>query len=250
MRDSACPFRIKEKLVKTYCIVNGDDFGAGQGINRGILEAHQTGILTSTSLMVNMPGAEEAVRLSHDAPRLSVGLHAALTSEECIPLVDFDVPQKCRTEIIRQWERFIELMGRPPTHLDAHHNIYRDARLNPLFREWAACMNVPLREHSRVRYFPEFYGQWDGERHLEQIRVDSLCSMLRTQMQPGFTEIGCHPGYVHEDYVSSYAVERETELRTLCSPAVRQTVEDLGIELISYEDLNRIVSHREQEAAQ
>ncbi|PYR01516.1 MAG: hypothetical protein DMF97_07400, partial [Acidobacteria bacterium] len=33
-----------------YLIVNADDFGASSGINRGILEAHQRGILTSTSL--------------------------------------------------------------------------------------------------------------------------------------------------------------------------------------------------------
>ena len=38
-----------------YLIVNGDDFGASRGINRGILEAHQDGILTSTSLFVDRP---------------------------------------------------------------------------------------------------------------------------------------------------------------------------------------------------
>jgi predicted glycoside hydrolase/deacetylase ChbG (UPF0249 family) len=43
-----------------YCIVNGDDFGASRGINRGIVEAHCHGVLTSTSLMVNMPATEEA----------------------------------------------------------------------------------------------------------------------------------------------------------------------------------------------
>ena len=46
-----------------YLIVNGDDFGAGHGINRGIIEAHRDGILTSTSFMVDMPGAEEAALL-------------------------------------------------------------------------------------------------------------------------------------------------------------------------------------------
>ncbi len=37
-----------------YLIVNADDFGASRGINRGIAEAHTTGIVTSTSLMVNI----------------------------------------------------------------------------------------------------------------------------------------------------------------------------------------------------
>ena len=41
-------------------IVNGDDFGASQGINLGILEAHEKGILTSASLMVDMPASTDA----------------------------------------------------------------------------------------------------------------------------------------------------------------------------------------------
>src|SRR5437667_12321175 len=66
-------------VVMKYLIVNGDDFGASPGINRGIIEAHCHGILTSASLMVNMPGAEEAVALSSYLPRLSVGLHVDIS---------------------------------------------------------------------------------------------------------------------------------------------------------------------------
>ena len=54
-----------------YLIVNADDFGASAGINRGILEAHERGVLTSTSLMVNMPAVGEAVRSRRDYPELS-----------------------------------------------------------------------------------------------------------------------------------------------------------------------------------
>ena len=64
-----------------YLIVNADDFGASHGINRGIMEAHQRGILTSTSLLVNSVGSREAAKLSRSAPELSVGLHADLRNE-------------------------------------------------------------------------------------------------------------------------------------------------------------------------
>ena len=57
-----------------YLIVNADDFGASHGINRGIQEAHQRGILTSTSLLVNAAVSREAAELSRTAPELSVGL--------------------------------------------------------------------------------------------------------------------------------------------------------------------------------
>ena len=75
-----------------FLIVNADDFGAGAGINRGIMEAHAHGILTSASLMVTMPGADEAVSLGRDAPDLSVGLHVDLSSEAPGWEVDLDDP--------------------------------------------------------------------------------------------------------------------------------------------------------------
>jgi hypothetical protein len=41
-------------------IVNADDLGCSRGVNRGIIEAHERGIVTSASLMVNRPAASEA----------------------------------------------------------------------------------------------------------------------------------------------------------------------------------------------
>jgi hopanoid biosynthesis associated protein HpnK len=65
--------------VTRRLIVNADDFGRSAGINAAIARAHQEGILTTASLMVNEPGAPEAVRLARDLPQLGVGLHLALT---------------------------------------------------------------------------------------------------------------------------------------------------------------------------
>src|SRR5437588_6327908 len=81
-----------------YLIVNGDDFGASHGINRGIVEAHQRGILTSTSLLVDTPWSQEAASLVRAAPDLSVGLHAHLRSAEQEWGGD-----SCHSEILRQW---------------------------------------------------------------------------------------------------------------------------------------------------
>lgn len=226
--------------MKKYCIVNGDDFGESYGINQGIIEAHCEGVLTSASLMVNMDGAEEAARLSLSIPKMSVGLHVVLTNESWEPLINFDSKNECRDELERQWNRFCNLTGKTPTHLDAHHNIYRDVRLTSLFAEWAQLKKIPLREHSQVRYFSEFYGQWDEETHLEQISEDSLCQMLRSKITDKYTEISCHPGYVDKDYITAYSIERETELKTLCSPVIRKTINELGIKLINYNDFNKM----------
>ena len=219
-------------------IVNADDFGAGRGINRGVVEAHRHGILTSASLMVDMPGGEEAALFAAGLPRLSLGLHAVFTGEDGAPVVDFDDRERCRTELHRQARRFVRLTGGLPTHLDSHHNAHRDPRLLPLFLELSAEHRLPLREHSQASYFSAFYGQWDGgDSHLEWIEPASLVRMLTAEIGSGITELSCHPGYVTSDFQSSYSVERETELRTLCDPAVRRAIGEQGIELIDFRAL-------------
>ena len=59
-------------------IINADDFGLCRGVNEGIIKAHREGILTSATLMANMPGFEEAVALARENPRLGVGIHLNL----------------------------------------------------------------------------------------------------------------------------------------------------------------------------
>src|SRR5215471_5378287 len=143
-----------------YLIVNADDFGASAGINRGILEAHERGIVTSTSLMVNMPAAKEAGSLSRHFPDLSVGLHVNFTNEgDDPPVVDLADSTACREELRRQFRDFQQMMGRVPTHLDSHQNVHRRPHILPHFLELASDYGVPMREHSPVRYFKRFYGQ-------------------------------------------------------------------------------------------
>ena len=127
-------------------IVNADDFGFNKEITDGILEAHRNGVVTSTTLMVNMPAVEYAVEMSKDCPDLSVGIHVNLTAGKplCSPsevasLVDADGnfldcatfmsrANRCKLEsehlereLTRQFERFEEL-GIKPTHADSHHH--------------------------------------------------------------------------------------------------------------------------------
>ncbi len=219
-----------------YLIINADDFGASPGINRGILEAHCQGILTSTSLMVDMPAAAEAAQLRREVPKVSIGLHVCLTKEDANLVLDPADAERVRAELQRQYARCLDLLGQPPTHIDAHHNIHRNRQLLPHFLELARMHPLPLRENSPVRYFSSFYGQWDGETHLEQVSVQSLLHMLRMEIRDGYTELSCHPGYIEPDLVSCYRQEREAELHTLCDPAVRTALAELQITPISYHD--------------
>jgi hopanoid biosynthesis associated protein HpnK len=59
-------------------IINADDFGLTSGVNRGILESHQSGMVTSSTLMACGAQFQEAVALALQVPRLSVGCHVVL----------------------------------------------------------------------------------------------------------------------------------------------------------------------------
>ena len=83
-----------------------------------------------------------------------------------------------------------------------------------------------------MRHVGSFYGQWNGETHLEQISVDGLIGLVETEVREGVTEIGCHPGYADPQLRSSYRREREAELRTLCDPAVLEFLSARHIRLV------------------
>ena len=60
-------------------IVTADDFNLSEGVSRGILEAHRHGIVTETSVMVNLADLRRAATMLAAAPLLAVGLHLNLT---------------------------------------------------------------------------------------------------------------------------------------------------------------------------
>ncbi len=68
---------VHSRIVKRL-IVNADDLGLSGGVNRGILEAHQRGIVTSATLMANGAGFDEAAELVRRQARLGVGCHVDL----------------------------------------------------------------------------------------------------------------------------------------------------------------------------
>lgn len=119
-------------------IVNADDFGLTDGVTYGILDAMNNGIVTSTTMMVNTPGTAKAATIARENPELAVGLHINI-SLGC-PLTDgfsltengtFLKPsvigsderyneEELYREMRAQYQKFLELTGRKPTHLDSH----------------------------------------------------------------------------------------------------------------------------------
>lgn len=59
-------------------IINADDFGLTPGVNRAIVELHQAGVLTSTTLMARAAATGEAIEAATQTPSLGVGCHVVL----------------------------------------------------------------------------------------------------------------------------------------------------------------------------
>jgi hopanoid biosynthesis associated protein HpnK len=63
-------------------IINADDFGLTSGVNRAILELHEAGVLTSTTLMARAGATNEALEKARETPTLGVGCHVVLVDGE------------------------------------------------------------------------------------------------------------------------------------------------------------------------
>jgi chitin disaccharide deacetylase len=225
-----------------FLIINGDDFGYGHGVNRAIVELHDRGVLTSAGLMVNTSATAEAVALAAARPRLSLGLHVNFTNEG-ERLVEFDDPQVCRRELRRQFDHFVALTGRIPTHIDSHQEIHRRRPCQPSFVELAEEHGLPLRSRPPVTFKGSFYAQWEhGVSEPEKVSFEALSQIVSTEVTHGIYELGVHPGYHDAAAHYVYNLDREWELATLSDSRLLGLLRELGVELISYHDLPRAVA--------
>jgi chitin disaccharide deacetylase len=218
-------------------IVNADDFGRSDGVNRGVATAHEDGVVTSASLMVRRPAADDAARYARRDSTLSVGLHVDLgewiyVDREWRAVVQ--PPVSPVEEIHAQLEIFRDLVGCDPTHLDSHQHAHRDEPAASALAALASELGVPLRgQDSRIVYRGDFYGQTaKGEPMHGAISAAALLELIR-DLPEGVTELGCHPGISTDDDIP-YGRERTMELEALCHPHVRELIDALGIELASF----------------
>ncbi|HSB79914.1 MAG TPA: ChbG/HpnK family deacetylase, partial [Candidatus Methylomirabilis sp.] len=232
----------------------------------------RSGIVTSTTIMVNLPGLEMSRALAQAHPRLGLGLHLNLTfgppvlpPRKVLSLVDDNGrfvrdhgrlreagdPAEIRQELAAQVERFRVIFGLSPSHLDTHHHIHRHPRILEAVLDLAKGLNIPVRAFtpemaarirgSRLPAVDRAQGDVGPEPYWTIQRLLAFLEML----QEGVTELICHPGYADAALsTSSYSTQREGELRALCDPRVRVALEGAGIRPIAYAELEGIGSCR------
>ncbi len=117
--------------------VNADDFGFTSDVNRGIVETHVNGILTSTTIMANGRAFDDAVRLANEHPSLDIGVHFVLAGGESVARPGSALPatvtELIRALALRRIDPFVELTaqmdkvlgaGLRPTHVDTHKHTH------------------------------------------------------------------------------------------------------------------------------
>ncbi|MCF8256979.1 MAG: ChbG/HpnK family deacetylase [Flavobacteriales bacterium] len=134
-------------MTERLLIANSDDFGITESVTDAIVATHTMGIMTSTTIMMNMPACDYAISMATNYPELGVGIHLNLTegrpvsSADSVPLLLDDhgsflnnarqrrnllfgreKTEQAKIEIKAQMTKLLDL-GLTPTHFDSHHHI-------------------------------------------------------------------------------------------------------------------------------
>src|SRR5690606_26919643 len=134
-------------------IINADDFGLTEGVNQAIIDLAAIGTLSSTTVMVNMPFANQAIKLK-EYPSFSIGLHfnvkvckSILNVQNCSSLVDTESnfytystsikklkngaikQEHILEELQAQYNKLTEILNCSPSHIDSHQNIHKQIQL-------------------------------------------------------------------------------------------------------------------------
>jgi chitin disaccharide deacetylase len=163
-------------------IVNADDLGMSPGINRGIFAGHETGIVTSASLLVTGTSFDEAIAGLAEHPRLGVGVHLCLHEERPVlpperiqSLVGADgrllprslvlrravlgkvAADEVEAELAAQVSRALGA-GVAVDHLDSHCNLHEFPPIARVVRRVAERFGIRRVRRAEARRWSDFAG--------------------------------------------------------------------------------------------
>jgi predicted glycoside hydrolase/deacetylase ChbG (UPF0249 family) len=254
-------------------VVNADDFGFTPDVNQGIVEAHQRGILTSTTLMATGAAFDDAVRLAGENPTLDIGCHLVLVGEPPFPKTVASLVQTVALKRFRIYDelavqvRRIQDAGLNPTHLDTHKHTHllppvldAVARISEEFHiPWVRRpFDFPRqpgvaawKTRAANRAFGLVRGRFERVLRAHHCRFTdhfagfqftgnydaALLAQLIRQLPEGSTEFMCHPGRNGPSLQTARTRlkhSREQELQALTSQEVRRAIIESQVHLSPY----------------
>lgn len=190
-------------------IINADDFGLHEQVNRAIRIGHQQGVITSATLMAGAAAFDDAVATANALPTLGVGVHLTLVGGERPVAEARQVPtlldasgrfdrqypaflmrfmrgvvskSEIRRELTAQIEKILAA-GIVPTHLDSHQHLHVFPGISEIVLDLAQQYAIPaIRIPAEPYFFSGGYsyslGRWGGRgaltflaRRLKQLAV-------------------------------------------------------------------------------
>jgi predicted glycoside hydrolase/deacetylase ChbG (UPF0249 family) len=299
---------------RRYLVVTADDYGIGPATSQGILELAVAGRVTGSVLLVTSPYAAEAVQAWRRAGQpLELGWHPCLTLDrpvapaERVPsLVDADGcfrplgaflrrlwlgrvrAADLEIELQAQYERFCDLLGRPPGLVNSHHHVQVFRPIGEILRRilgrqrpqpylrrvrepWQTLARVPGARRKRILL--SLFGRRDARarEHTAFPGNDWLAGVTDPpcvgdprflvrwlRRMPGrVVELTCHPGYLDRTLVGRdcppgdihQLYRRRYELSLLKRPSFPETCRRAGFRLISASELIKLSNRSSAHAA-
>ena len=211
-------------------IVNADDLGWTEGVNRGIVEAHRKGLVTSTTLLANGRAFESALAAAMNNPQLGIGVHLNLSdgppsarADEVRGLLNEageleEGPQSlllriasrslALEEVEREWDaqiRKVRATGIEPTHLDGHKHVQMLPGLFEIALRLAKKHGIPAirvaHEESTLRSVLSSA----GERKAAVVFKQGVQARGLKLLAPDAREMAEHAGIATADYFCGIA---------------------------------------------
>jgi predicted glycoside hydrolase/deacetylase ChbG (UPF0249 family) len=159
---------LSKNLQAPCVVVNADDFGLNASVNKAIAEAFKQRLISSTTMITNMPGFEEACEIS-SLNRLHgrIGVHLNLMEGQSLTEgirvcnrfcnasgffhgslegTHFNFSSSEREAVIIELAAQIEMLeqrGITPTHMDSHHHFHTSIAFLPIIIKLARMKSIP-----------------------------------------------------------------------------------------------------------
>ncbi|MBN1823163.1 MAG: ChbG/HpnK family deacetylase [Endomicrobiales bacterium] len=222
-------------------IINADDLGYREEINKGIMFAHQNGLVTSASLFVERDGTADALRFLKETPSLGVGIHLDLDKyfevDHHLGIIlgwretKHDIGAVAG-EVNRQIQKFSSF-GLSADHLDSHHHAHMIDEVFTVVCDAAAEHKIPV-----VRFDEKHFVDPIKRQKMRQYLADKGLRCIDHFIEGWYwgnvdesynvAELMTHPGYGE--------LWREAELAHCCQPQLKQYFIDQKIELLRFSD--------------
>lgn len=235
-------------------ILNADDFGLTNGVNKAIFELNKLGLVNSTTALVNSPYFKQGIEEAKAHPNLGVGIHLTIDLFQaeiyhpslCDERMMFykskthDLNRSLDSNVIyNEWkaqiEKFIAISGDKPTHIDSHHHAHivnYDAKLAVI--QLAAEYDLPVRELTTEKYSARCNGDFYNEKVCPNQLETSIQELLTTDTE--YLEIMIHPAFVDDELltISSYNMQRMIEFEAISSDQFNDYIKSNDIQISNY----------------